>query len=168
MKASKIMTDDVIYLHGEDTISMAVEKLASRGISGAPVVDGEGKLVGILSEKDILNAMKVRYKRLEMIYPSLSMVSVSFVEKFDDKEAKEAFIDIANSQVSDLMNPEPYTIQEDDSVSHVIDIMNKKSVNRIPVLKDDKLVGIITRKDVIKGLAVMDNLQELLSIPPIE
>ena len=92
------------------------------------------------------------------------MVSVTFIEKFDDKETLDAFTDIAKSQVSDIMNPKPYTVQADDTINNVIDLMNNKSVNRVPVMSGDKLVGIITRKDVIKGLAVLDNLQDLISM----
>ena len=100
MKVDDVMTDDVFVVGPEDSIADAVKKLAEHGISGSPVVDGQGALVGIITEADILNALKVKYKRLKMVYPSLSLVSVSFVEKFDNKEAVEAFKEIASSKVS--------------------------------------------------------------------
>ena len=88
-----------------------------------------------------------------MVYPSLSMVSVSFVESFDDKKALEAFAEIADTPASDIMNKSPVTIEANKEMGEVIDRMNRKNVNRIPVTDNGIIVGIITRKDVIKGLA---------------
>ncbi|MCK4758183.1 MAG: CBS domain-containing protein [Thermoplasmata archaeon] len=153
MLIDEVMVKDVVTLSGDDTIKDVVEKFAKKKISGAPVLNSDGQLIGILSEKDILNALEVKCKRLEMIYPSLSMVSVSFVECFDDKEVAEAFMEIANTRVSDLMKKDVVTLDNEGTMSRAVDLMNTKSINRIPVLDSGKLVGIITRKDIIKGLA---------------
>ena len=103
MKVNEVMTSEVWVVNPDETVADAVKKLAEHNISGSPVVDSGGALVGMITETDILNALKVKYKRLQMVYPSLSLVSVAFVEKFDDKEAVEAFKDIASSKVSELM-----------------------------------------------------------------
>ena len=153
MLISEIMVKNVVTLSEDDTIKEVVEKFAKKKISGAPVVDAEGQLIGILSEKNILNALEVKCKRLEMIYPSLSMVSVSFVECFDDKEIAEAFMDIANTRVSDLMKKDVVTLGDTETMARAVDLMNTRSINRIPVVSRGKLVGIVTRKDIIKGLA---------------
>lgn len=153
MNVKKVMTKDVIALSPDDTVKDAVKKFASNRISGSPVLDAEGNILGILSEKDILHALETKCKRLEMVYPSLSLVSVSFVEHFDDKEVVDAFTEIANTLVSDLMKKEAITIDHEKSISQAIDLMNNKEINRIPVIDDGRIIGIITRRDIIKGLA---------------
>ncbi|KYK29585.1 MAG: hypothetical protein AYK23_01600 [Candidatus Proteinoplasmatales archaeon SG8-5] len=153
MKVDQVMTKDVFVVRPDDTVAGAVKKLAEYGISGAPVVDHEGRLVGIITEADILNALKVKYKRLQMVYPSLSLVSVSFVETFDNKEAVEAFNEISTSMVSELMTKDVVTIENGSELGQVIQLMMDKKVNRIPVMEDGELVGIVSRADVMKGLA---------------
>jgi CBS domain-containing protein len=156
MKVDNVLTEDVFVVGPDDTVSEAVKKLAEKGISGAPVVNVEGELVGIITEADILNALKVKYKRLKMVYPSLSLVSVSFVETFDSKEAVEAFDDISASKVSDLMTEDVVTIEMGSELGLVVQLMMERNVNRVPVIKDGKLVGIVSRADIIKGLAGSD------------
>ena len=79
MLVDEVMTAKVITLRDDQTVSEAVQHLAENGISGAPVVDSAGTLVGIVTERDILNALRTKSTSLEMVYPSLSMVSVSFI-----------------------------------------------------------------------------------------
>ena len=67
MKVDDVMTKKVITLKPDQTVSEAVDKLAKHGISGAPVVDGSGAVVGMLTESDILDAIKTRSKRIEMV-----------------------------------------------------------------------------------------------------
>ncbi len=153
MLVDDVMTREVITLRSSQSISDAVSKLAEHGISGAPVLDEEDRLVGIITEKDILNSLKLKNTRLEMVYPSLSMVSVSFVEKMDKKETLEAFNDIANSTVSDIMTKNVVTVQTGSDLALVVDFIIAKEVNRVPVLDGSRLIGIVSRADIIKGLA---------------
>ncbi len=153
MFVDDVMTRDVKVLHPDQTISQAVTKLAEHGISGAPVVDNDGKVIGIITENDILNALKNTGKRLEMVYPSLSMVSVTFIEKMDEKETMEAFKEIANTKVSQVMTKSVTTVQTGCSLAMVVNFIILKKVNRIPVLDGEKLIGIVSRADIIQGLA---------------
>ena len=156
MKVDDVMTREVFVVGLDDSIADAVKKFAEHGISGSPVTDSKGGLVGIITEADILNALKVKYKRLQMVYPSLSLVSVSFVETFDNKEAIEAFKEIASSNVSDLMTKDVVTIESGNELGEVVRLMMEKGVNRVPVMKEGNIVGIVSRADIIKGLAKTD------------
>ena len=132
MKVDDVMTRDVFVVGLDDSIADAVKKFAEHGISGSPVIDPKGGLVGIITEADILNALKVKYKRLQMVYPSLSLVSVSFVETFDNKEAIEAFRDIASSKVSDLMTKDVVTIESGNELGEVVKMPCTELENYIP------------------------------------
>ncbi len=147
------MTGEIIKLAPDETVRDAVQKFADHKISGSPVLDTEGNLLGIVSETDILNAVKTKCKRLEMVYPSLSLVSVSFIEGFDKKEVEEAFQEISATPVAEIMTKDPITVNLEGELGEAIDIMNKSGINRIPVTSNNDVVGIITRRDIIKGLA---------------
>ncbi|MDD4307834.1 MAG: CBS domain-containing protein [Thermoplasmata archaeon] len=153
MKVEEVMTKKVITLKPSQTVAEAVNKLAEHHISGAPVMDETGKTVGILTEKDILNALKTSTKSIEMVYPSLSVVSVAFVETDKIKETMEAFSEISNMKVSDIMVRDYVFAEKGTDLAKVVEIMGLRGINRVPVLDSGKLVGIVSRADIIKGLA---------------
>ena len=159
MKVEDVMTKKVITLKPSQTISEAVSELAEHGISGAPVMDEQGKTVGIVTEKDILNAMKTRSKTLQMVYPSLSVVSVAFVETDSIKETIEAFKEISNIKISEIMVKDYVYAEKGTDLAKVVEIMGLKGINRVPVLDSGKLVGIVSRADIIKGLAKLKALK---------
>jgi len=153
MLVDDMMTREVKILHPDQTISDAVLELAKHGISGAPLMDTNGQLVGIITENDILTALKNTGKHLEMVYPSLSMVSVSFIETMEEKETIEAFTEIANKKVSDIMTKGVTTVQSGSKLSLVVNLIILKRVNRVPVMDGGKVIGIVSRTDIIQGLA---------------
>jgi CBS domain-containing protein len=153
MKVEEVMTKKVVTLKLSQTISEAVEELAEHGISGAPVVDDSGNMVGMITEKDILNALKTKSKTVEMVYPSLSVLSVAFVEKDSIKETMEAFTEIANMKVADIMIADILFAEKGTDLASVVEVMSKKGINRLPIMDSGKLVGIVSRADIIKGLA---------------
>ena len=153
MLVDDMMTREVKLLNPDQTISDAVLEMAKHGISGAPVVDKSGQLVGIITENDILSALKNTGKKLEMVYPSLSMVSVTFIETMEEKETIEAFKEIANTKVSDIMTKGVTTVQSGSKLALVVNLIILKGVNRIPVMDGGKVIGIVSRTDIIQGLA---------------
>jgi CBS domain-containing protein len=153
MKVEEVMTKKVITLKSSQTVSEAVGELAEHGISGAPVLDEEGKLVGMLTEQDIIGALKTRSKHIEMVYPSLSVLSVAFVEKDDIKETLEAFGEIAATKIEDIMVRPPIYAEKGTDLAKVVELMSLRDINRLPVMESGKLVGIVSRADIIKGLA---------------
>lgn len=154
MKVEEIMTKTVIALKPTDTLRQAIQKLAENHISGAPVIDDEKKVVGILSEKDVLKSLRTRYTEPRMVYPSLPIMGISFVEIEKQKELFEALKEIGDIHVSDIMTKDVIVAQATDLVEAVIPVMVEKKVNRVPVVDaSKKLVGIISRGDVIRGLS---------------
>ena len=127
------MTREVVTLSPEDSLRTAVEKLSSRGISGAPVVEN-GKVVGILSLSDILSFLGRRH--LMDLEP-------------EDLEKLRA------ARVEEVMKKKVITVGDRDPVSEAVRLMTRHGVNRLPVVSGGKLVGIIARADVVRYLSAV-------------
>ncbi len=153
MKVGDLMTLKVIKASPDEHVKEAAKRMAEAGISGVPVVDAHGKIVGILCESDIVSAVRKRSKVVKMVYPSLSMVSVSFVEEDVQKEISSAMRDVAKMKVKEVMHQKVLTVKPDDDLSVAVKLMNGNEVNRLPVVGEDGLVGILSRGDVVKGIS---------------
>lgn len=151
MLAKDIMTKDVVTLNANETIKEATKKFAEHNISGSPVVDKNNQIIGILSESDILAALKTHYKELKMVYPS-TIIGVHFIELSKQKELFAAFKEVGDTTISDVMQKKVFSVASNEPVEAVIKRMNENNINRIPVVDNKKLKGIITRGDIIKGL----------------
>ncbi len=127
------MTREVVTLSPEDSLRTAVEKLSSRGISGAPVVEN-GKVVGILSLSDILSFLGRRH--LMDLEP-------------EDLEKLRA------ARVKEVMKKKVITVGDRDPVSEAVRLMTRHGVNRLPVVSGGRLVGIIARADVVRYLSAV-------------
>ena len=155
MLVSEIMVKDVVTLNPDDTLLDAINKFSERNISGAPVIDKRTKMVvGILSETDIFNAVKRNFKEFRMVHisPELKMVGLSFEEVPSGKKAEEIVREIGGIKVYTMMTKNVITVSPYDDVKVVIEIMSQGKINRIPIVSEGKLVGIVTRGDIIKGM----------------
>ncbi|TET90728.1 MAG: CBS domain-containing protein [Methanomassiliicoccales archaeon] len=157
MLVKDIMVKDVVVLHPEDTIAEATTKFAENKVSGCPVVDDHGALVGMLSEADILGHLKTQYKKLKMRYPPEIMFGISFQEEMKEREIGLAFHEIGSMKVKELMRRDVVAATTNDTVERVVRLMVRRKINRVPIIKDGKLVGIVTRGDVIGGLYQNEN-----------
>jgi len=154
MKVKDVMTKEVVTISPEDTLLEASLKMSQKRISGAPVVNEDNLLLGMLSEADILGSIKTTVKTMQLIYPSLSSLGVSFKENVSEKEAIEAYRDVEKMKVSEIMTKDVYTIDPDEELRNAIKKMVNNRINRLPVIDaNEKLVGIITRGDILRGIA---------------
>lgn len=149
LKVRDIMTTQVISLKGEDTVREATVRFAIDGVSGAPVVNDSGDLIGILSETDVLELVMSYQDKLHLTNPSLYLLALPFDENIDDPEIREASQEISNTKVKDIMTTLVLTTTPDAKITDVIGRMIEKSINRVPVLEKGKLVGIVSRGDII-------------------
>ncbi len=141
--ASQIMTRDVITIRRGKTLTDVAKKLAKKGITGLPVVDDDDKVIGVISEKDILGSMG---------YESFMEMVSSYLEK------GEIFLStIANIKVEDVMRAPPITLLEDTTLGKIIELFVKERINRAPVVgRDNKIIGIVTRSDLIKTWEIVN------------
>lgn len=147
LKVSDIMTTQVISLLGTDTLKDATITLAVDNLSGAPVVDEENRLIGILSECDILKVIMDHEANLEN--PVLHLLAFPMDAKIDDPQLKAAADKISQIKVADIMIPDVITTSPNAEIIDVLRLMIDKDVNRVPVLEKGVLVGIVTRGDII-------------------
>ena len=152
-----IMTKKVVTLKPDETLKEVSLKFSEHDISGAPVVDDEGHVIGIVSETDIIAAIERSGREVNMVYlsPALSMVGLSFKETPSNKKTEEIFEDVGNIKVSEMMKRNVKTVGPDDRVKAVIDIVASGKINRVPVVENGKLVGIVTRGDILKRMSKM-------------
>lgn len=151
MHVRDVMSKDPLTLKPTATLREAAIALAYRGVGGCPVVDEENRVVGMLSEIDILEGLKTQHKELRMLMPPEISFGISFVEVIKEREAAAAFQDAEAKLVRDLMTPGVQAVAPGDDVERAIGLMVKHRIHHIPVLEKGRLVGIITRGDILRG-----------------
>jgi CBS domain-containing protein len=150
LKVEEVMTKSPFTLRSDQTLREAAVKLADMNVSGAPVVNENGEILGVLSEVDILEALKTHYKALRMLMPPEITFGISFVEVVKERDAVRAFQELKDVKVKDVMK-KPITVSPDDKVENAIKLMVEHRISRVPVIENKRVVGIVTRGDVLKG-----------------
>lgn len=152
MKVKDVMNSNVVFCRPDNTVREAAKILKDNNISGAPVLDGD-ELVGIISEADLLKLLIVP-EQGELWLPSpFEVIEVPIRELLGWEETKKMLSDVGLTKVEDIMTPEVYTISSEASVEEASEHMIRHKINRLPVIEDSRVVGIITRGDIIEGLA---------------
>ena len=145
--AKDIMTTDVIVAKKDDSIANVATLLIKEKIGGLPVVDENNKVVGIISETDIMQ------KETDIESPRVLNFFQGLIFLDDIKKLEDDMKKVAAYKVEDLMSRDIITVNENDSFDYVANVMIKKSINRVPVVdKENFLKGIICRYDIIKAI----------------
>ncbi|MBW2602510.1 MAG: CBS domain-containing protein [Deltaproteobacteria bacterium] len=146
LSVKDIMTKDVIKVSPEMEIAHAARLLLEKSINGVPVVDGTGKLVGILCQSDLVAQQK------KFPIPSLFTI-LDGVISFTSMKSLEAEIQkITAATVADAMTPDPVTVGPEISIEEVGSIMVDRNFHTLPVVDAGELVGIVGKEDVLKTL----------------
>jgi CBS domain-containing protein len=144
MRAHQIMTRPVITVTPKTTIVEAANTMLQRHVSGLPVVDAAGKLIGIISEGDFIRRSEIGTQRKRGRFLKFIMGS--------GKEATD-FVHEHGRRIAEIMTPEPLTIGEDSDLEEIVKLMEKNNVKRLPVMRGDKLVGIVSRSNLLQAVA---------------
>jgi CBS domain-containing protein len=144
MNARDVMVQDVVTVGPDEDVAKALQLLVDHDIGALPVVDGERRVIGILSEADLLHREKIRTKKhrawwLEAVTPA-SVLALDYAKSHGRK-------------VAELMSEDVISADEDTSLSELANILEKNRIKRVPVLKDGTLVGIVSRSNLIQALA---------------
>jgi len=144
MKVKEIMVKDVASISPETGADEALDLLQKMQISGLPVIDENGKLVGMFTEKDILS----------YILPSYIEKVGRFTYEENPKSTKKKFTELNKIKVRQLMRKDVVTTTEETTLCEVTRIMLTQKARRIPVVdKSGKVVGIVARCDILKAFA---------------
>ena len=146
MKVKDVMTSKVIKAQVGSTLGQIAKLLVNNKISGAPVVDKDNKLKGVISEKDIFSAM----------YPNFKDI-VGDITAWFDNEKREYKLNAKKEIIIDsIMTPKAVTISPEDSVLEAGGKMIANQIHRLIVTKGKKIVGVVTRGDVFKKILKKD------------
>jgi CBS domain-containing protein len=153
LKVKQIMSKPVITVTSDTLVKDASALLAVKNISGVPVVDGQ-RIVGVFSEADVLRSLKTTKKDLKLIYPSISSLGIAFQEEVTQREIIDAYNEVGMKPVKEVMSQDVDTVGPEMTLNEVIGKMVQKGVITVPVVDKGTIVGVVTRGDVIRGLAI--------------
>jgi CBS domain-containing protein len=140
MQVRDVMTRNVISIAANETVLKAARVMLQNEISGLPVVNAAGNLVGILTEGDFLHRRELgtqrrRPKWLEFVLGPGRLAS--------------DYVHASGRKIEEVMTGDPLTVTEDDPLETVVDLMERRHVKRLPVLRDGKMVGIVSRANLM-------------------
>ena len=144
MKVSDVMTKEVLAFSPDQTLEEAARMLVERGVSGAPVLKDDA-VVGMLSERDLLDT------RSDPKPPRYLELLGGIIYLDDVREFKRQLAKTVATKVEQVMTRDVAVIKADAPLEDAAKIILQRRVNRIPVVEDGRLVGIITRSDVLRG-----------------
>lgn len=147
LTAKDIMSRDVITVKEEMPVRELAELLWKNRISGAPVLDRDGKLIAVVTESDLID----QNKKVHIPTMISFLDSVVYLERPD--KMKEDIKKMAGTTVRDIYSAKLVTVEEDTPLDEIASIMAEKNVHTLPVLSGGRLVGVIGKTDIIRTLA---------------
>jgi CBS domain-containing protein len=142
MRAHQIMTRSVISITPDATILEAAKTMLRHHVSGLPVVDAAGKLVGIISEGDFIRRNEIGTQRRRGRWLTFLL-----------GDSVADYIREHGRKVSDVMTSEPITVTEDATLEDIVYAMETNDIKRLPVMRGDNLVGIVSRANLLQAVA---------------
>ncbi len=143
MRAYQIMSHQVITVGVDASVADAIITMLAHHISGLPVVDSAGRLVGIVSEGDFIRRAEIGTERKRgrwlTFLAGVDQVALEFAREHGRK-------------VGQIMTANPITIAEDTPLPQIVEAMETHNIKRLPVMRDDKIVGMVTRADFLPAI----------------
>jgi CBS domain-containing protein len=144
MNAQDVMTQYVTSIGPDDTLSKAIRVMLQNEISGLPVLDADGRLVGMITEGDLLRRVETGTQRLR---PRWLEFLLGPGRQADD------YVHSHGRKVRELMTEHPISVTEETPLEEVVTLMEKRRIKRVPVVRGDKVVGIVSRANLLHALA---------------
>lgn len=147
LKAKDIMTRDVITVKEETTVRELAQLFITRKISGAPVENSEGRVIGVVTESDLI----FQNKKLHMPITVDILDAFIFLESPNkmEKELKK----MAASTAGEICSQKLVSVSPDTNLEDLATLMTEKKIHTLPVIDEDKLVGVIGKTDIIRTIA---------------
>lgn len=145
--AASIMTRDVVTAGPDDTVARVAALLTEHEISAVPVCDKDGKLLGMLSEGDLMQPFGQENALRRAWWLGMLAEGTDLAPEFLD------YVRLDRRRAKDLMKTDVITATERSSAAEIADLLNKHKIKRVPIVRDGKLVGIVSRADLIRAMS---------------
>ncbi|MDH4184024.1 MAG: CBS domain-containing protein [Nitrospinota bacterium] len=146
LKASDIMTRNPYTVSPRMSVRELTKALAEKNYTGAPVVDEQGKLVGVVTSSDLI------YQKKKLHLPTVFTLFDAIIPLGGLHQVDEQMDKMLGHDVADIMSTDLVTVGEDSSLEEIATIMTEEHKHLIPVVSEGKLTGIIDRWDVLKAI----------------
>jgi CBS domain-containing protein len=146
MRAIDVMVREVVTVRPDTDVADAVKLLAAHDVSALPVVDGEGNLLGILSEADLIHRAEIGTEKHRPWWLEAVTGASRLAEEFAKSHGKK---------VGEIMTSGAISVSEDTPLSEIAALFEQKQIKRVPVVKDGKLIGIVSRSNLVQALATV-------------
>lgn len=144
MRAIDVMVRDVVTVHPETGVKEAIKLLNEHDVSALPVVDAENHLVGIISEADLLRRVEIGTEKHHPWWLEAVTGAAELAEDFAKSHGKT---------VEELMTRDVVSATEDTPLAEIAAVLERKRIKRVPITKDGKVVGAVSRSNLIQALA---------------
>lgn len=157
LRARDIMTADVKTIRSDDAVSDVLTRLARASFNGFPVVDDEKRVIGIVTQGDLVHLFQPSDRTLWIpvgFPPFISSVDYAVDISWNDLDVGIDLVKHASKPISTVMTEDVVTVEPDADLDHVLALLSDEDldINRLPVVENDSLGGIITREDLLRTL----------------
>lgn len=146
MRASDVMTRQVVTVAADASVMEAARRMLQQRVSGLPVVDSGGRLVGIVTEGDFLRRAEIGTEKRRPRWLEFLLGPGRLADEY---------VRASGRKVEEIMTRGPITISEDTPLDEVVRLMERRRVKRLPVTRGDALVGIVTRANLLRAVAAL-------------
>lgn len=143
MKARDLMTPDVVTVAPNTPVMGVARLLAERHVSGVPVTDAERKILGVVSEGDLIKQVSGRHDETPGFFKSLFA---------DPARMAQQYVKTHGRTAADIMTPNPMTVTEDTPAGDIAEMLDKEQIRRVFVTRDGRLIGVVSRADLLRAL----------------
>ncbi len=144
MKAAEVMTTSVVTVRSAATVAEAADLMLEHGVSGLPVIDANGHIVGIVTEGDFLRRAETGTERRRSRWLEFLLGPGRLANEYVHSHARK---------VEEVMTRDVVTVSESTPLEDVVTVMERRRIKRVPVLTGGKIVGIISRANLVQALA---------------
>lgn len=148
LTAKELMSTDVITVSGETPVRDLAQILSDNKISGVPVLDDQSKVIGVVTESDLIDQNK------KVHIPTVVAILDSFLFLENPEKMEKELKKMAGTKVADIFAHEIITVQQDTPLDEIATLMAEKKVHTLPVLDGETLVGVIGKSDIIRTIAL--------------
>jgi len=150
--ASDVMTRNVVSVRPDDETPVIAAVLAKHNISAVPVIDGDGKLLGIVSEGDLM----APFSRMTMARRAWWLEMLAEGERLAPEFLN--YVSVDHHAAADLMTKNVITAEETTPIPAIADLLMLHKIKRVPILREGRVVGIVSRADIMRAISHAGNI----------